>query len=73
MFRTAMVKPPGLSFKKKPQRIPVSLRTPIVNKTKLIKPACLMKNSDFGSKFLKRLRKVKTMEVCYENCKTVTG
>ena len=71
MFRTAMVKPPG--FMKKPKRMPVSLRTTKVNKTKLMKTDCLMKNKDFGSKFLKRLRKVETIEACYENCKIVTG
>ena len=73
MFRAARVKPPGESLMKKPKRKPVRLRTTNVNKTKLMKTDCLMKNKDFGSKFLKRLRKVKTIEACYENCNNVSG
>ena len=65
MFRTVKVK--------NPKRKHRDSRTPEVNKPQKMKTDCLTKNMDFGSKFLKRLHKVKTVEACYENCKNVTG
>ena len=56
---------PGLSFKKKTEKT--------LSGDQLMKTDCLMKNRDFGSKFLKRQHKVETIEACYENCKKVTG
>ena len=66
MFRTVKVK--------NPNRVPRGSKTSKVeHKTQKMETDCLIKNMDFGSKFLKRLHKVKTIEACYENCKNVTG
>ena len=73
LFRAAKVKPPGWNKKKKPRKTRVNLRSRSVNKTQSMKVDCLMQNRDFGSRFFKRLHKVATIEVCYENCKNETG